>query len=98
MSKNKTQKLELKISPIGQELLPEGFIERVRKYKEILKEVETSSLEETVSNFQRDLLPERELKIWEKIASQYELMVKNNPNLDISKKKELFATVLRSTM
>lgn len=98
MSKNKTQKLELKMGPIRQELLPEGFIERVRKYKEILKEVETSSLEETVSNFQRDLLPERELKIWEKIASHYELKVKNNPSWGISKKKELFAEVLRSTM
>lgn len=44
---------------IRQEVLPAGFIERVQKFKEILKEVETTGVEETVSNFQRDLNPEK---------------------------------------
>lgn len=70
--------------------LPASFITRVQKYKEILKEVETISLEETVANFQRDINPESELIIWENIAKQYKLNVTNNPKWTIAdKKKEL---------
>lgn len=47
----KTKKIkvsDIKIGPIRQEVLPDGFVGRVQKYKEILKEVETSSIEETL--------------------------------------------------
>ena len=89
---------DLKPSNIRQEVLPNGFIERVRKYKEILKDVETSSLELTVSNFQRDLHPEKELIIWENIASIYQEILKETPKLTTRKKKGLFVEILKSTM
>jgi len=89
---------DLKSGPIRQEILPEGFIIRVQKFKEILKEVETISLEETISNFQRDLCPEKELIIWEKIANQYDLIVSNNPNLSIPEKKMAFKELLMATL
>ena len=89
---------ELKPSKIRQEVLPKGFIKLVLVFKETLKEVETSSLEETVSNFQRDLYPENELVIWEAIASIYQTEIRKrvNPTPDI--KKKLFAKILKSTM
>jgi hypothetical protein len=85
---------ELQISPIRHEKLPDGFIERVQKYKEILREVEKTSLEEDISNFQRDLWPTAELIIWEKIASDYAKDCKNKPEWTLAKKKELFGKLL----
>lgn len=97
----KTKKIkvsEIKVGPIRQEVLPDGFVERVQKYKEMLKEVETSSIEETLSNFQRDLHPERELIIWENIAHFYKISVKDNPNWTNKDKKKAFGEILISTM
>ncbi len=96
----KTRKMKLSDinqGPIRQQILPEGFIARVLKYKEILKEVECCSLEETVSNFQRDLNPERELVIWEKIADFYKTFIKDKPELSISDKKKIFGEILTAT-
>lgn len=70
--------------------LPTGFILRVQQYKEVLKEVETTSLEEAISNFQKDTNPENELIIWENIAKRYKLSLKNNPRWTVEdKRKEL---------
>ena len=96
----KTRKMKLsdiKQGPIRQQILPEGFIARVLSYKEILKEVECCSLEEAISNFQRDLVPERELLIWEKIADFYKISIKDKSELSISDKKKIFAEILTST-
>ena len=89
---------ELKLGEIRQEVLPTGFIKRVIDFKEILKEVETSSLEETVINFQRDLNPENELLIWESIASCFTLSCKSNPNWTLKERKKAFAELLICTM
>ena len=97
MKKTKVKISELKMGPIRQEVLPEGFIVRVQKFKDILKEVEKSSLEEAVSNFQRDMLPESELEIWEDMARRYEITLKHNSQLDISEKTKIFKEILEST-
>jgi len=97
--KTKKNKLsELKLGPIRDEILPDGFIFRVQKYKEKIREVEKTSIEETVSNFQRDLYPEEELKIWEKIAKEYQVANKDNPKWTTTEKKEHFGKLLLSTM
>ena len=83
---------ELKMGPNRGVILPEGFILRVIKYKEKLKEVETLSLEETIDSFQRDLHPENELEIWEGIAEIYETNVDNKWKMD--KKMALFKRIL----
>lgn len=98
MKTTKVKISELKAGPIRQEILPEGFIERVIKYKEILKGVENMSLEETVSNFQRDWNPERELLIWENIAYIYKSKVGNNTELTITEKRKVLSEILISTM
>jgi len=85
---------ELKSDIIRQEALPKGFIVRVQKYKEILREVETTTLEETINNFQRDSRPEVELTIWETIARCYELKVQNSPKWTIVEKERAFLDIL----
>lgn len=79
-------------------LLPVGFIERVQKFKKILVEVEKMTLEQAIANFQQDQTPERELAIWEYIASAYQDFIEVNPNLTIDEKKEAFAVLLGLSM
>ncbi|OGN09586.1 MAG: hypothetical protein A3J46_02395 [Candidatus Yanofskybacteria bacterium RIFCSPHIGHO2_02_FULL_41_11] len=88
---------DLKAGPIRDVVLPDGFIERVRIFKNSLREVETSSLEETVANFQRDLTPEKELLIWEHIASTYDGFV-SKLSLNLDAKKEAFSILLGFSM
>lgn len=88
---------ELKFGPIKHEKLPDGFIVRVQKYKERLREVEITSLEETISNFQRDLHPENELSIWEAVADRYEIEEKNNPKWTVKEKRDCLGKLLFST-
>ena len=89
---------EIKQGLVRQQKLPEGFIERVIKYKITLSEVELSSLEETVNNFQRDVLPEKELVVWEDISRVYQKIIRKNPDLKLHQKKEIFGILLSSTM
>lgn len=84
---------KIKKSGIRHEQLPDGFIARVQEYKEILKEVETSSLEETITNFQRDLFPESELLLWENIAILYQAQIRENPNSSLERKKQIFRDI-----
>lgn len=85
-------------SPIAQDVLPDGFIERIRAYKLILSEVETSSLEEAVSNFQRDFEPERELIIWERIALIYQEFITEHLVTSQEAKKDVLVVLLSSSM
>jgi len=89
---------ELKAGPIREDVLPNGFILRLQKVKEILKEVETSSLEKSINNFQRDWHPEDELRIWEAMALRYQEYTEKYPNLSIEEKKNIFSTILLSTI
>jgi len=101
LSKAKRKKMkvsDIKQGPLKHEQLPEGFIKRVLKYKEILKEVEKMSVEEAVSSFQRDLNPESELIIWEAIAELYQNKLKEYPEASFEDKKELFKKALMYTM
>lgn len=75
-------------------ILPNSFIERVVKYKSTLSEVETSSVVETLLNFQRDHLPERELQVWEQITNMYLDGCNNNQNWNLADKKRYFKVVL----
>lgn len=95
----KTVKIsDLNEGPIRHEVLPDGFVERVRNYKQALAEVETSSIESTLVDFQRDINPENELRTWEKIASAYQWSVIANAGLTQAGKKEVFAVLLGLSM
>ena len=89
---------EIKVGPVRQAVLPSGFIVRVQKFKEILKEVETVSLEDAVNGFQRDLHPESELLIWENIARLYEEATRNNPQWTMLEKKKMFKDMLIASL
>jgi len=99
--KTKNEKIrtnQIVSGPIRQEVLPKGFIIRVIIFKELLKEVEETSLEETISNFQRDSNPMNELKIWEEIASIYTTFVKDGKTWTLKQKKDIFSKILTRTL
>lgn len=79
-------------------ILPAGFIKRVQKFKKILAEVEKTTLEQTIANFQQDRHPERELKIWEHITSNYQNFIISNPNLTLEEKKDVFKVLISLSM
>ncbi len=85
---------ELKKGDMREDILPKGFISRVIRYKEILKEVDTSSLEEALNNFQRDLYPEKELEVWEYIAEEYAKFSEEDLGISLEEKKGIFKAIL----
>lgn len=84
--------------PIRNPVLPTGFIERVQKFKNILAEVETMTLEQTVANFQKDQHPESELKLWERMASAYQTYVEANSQFNLEEKKDVLEVLLGLSM
>ena len=89
---------DIKQSPIRHAVLPDGFIERIRTFKQTLADVENTSLEQAVSNFQRDMHPENELRIWEHIAKVYQTFVSKNAVTDLATKKEIYSVALATSM
>lgn len=85
---------DMQEGPIRHSKLSDGFVVRVKNYKQVLAEVETSSIEETLNDFQRDLNPENELRVWEKIASAYQWSVIANAGLTQMGKEDVFAVLL----
>jgi len=62
---------ELQPNAIVHKKLSDEQINRITKFKETLKEVDTTPLDKTFENFQRDLNPDREIAIGERIAEAY---------------------------
>jgi hypothetical protein len=75
-------------------MLPDEFVKRIISYKEKLREVEGTPLEEIINDFNKDMYPDIELSIWENIAEKYEQLVKSQPSLDIVGKNEVFKALL----
>ena len=96
--KMKVKLSELKQNEIQNPILPNGFIKRVIDYKAILGDIENSTIEEAVNNFQRDKEPEKELQIWEKITNLYQSFIAENKITDFTQKKDIFRTILGKSM
>ena len=84
---------DLQEGEIRHPVLPEVIIERIKTFKGILGDVEPSSLEQTIDSFKRDMHPERELIIWERIASTYQTYLAHNPTDDPEIKNEILCDV-----
>lgn len=89
---------DLKAGPIRHATLPDDFIQRVKDFKQAIAEVETSSLESTLENFQRDAHPEQELILWEHIAKMYQWSIVAHSGLSLPQKKEVFSLLLGLSM
>ena len=80
------------------ETLPAPLIERIKNFTGILAEVFDTPLQDVINEFRRDAQPEREVAIWEKIASSYQEVISRQPNLSLARKKEIFSDLLKKSM
>lgn len=94
MKINKIKIYDSKIAFGKDGMLGDDFVKRIISYKERLKEVEETPLEDIINDFNRDMYPEIELCIWEKISEKYEQLIKSQPSLDIVGKNEVFKKLL----
>lgn len=79
--------------PVLHDSLTSGQMERVRGLQKIFSEVDPSPVEKWAEDFRRDLNPERELSLWEGMASVYASYMASR-KLTLDAKKEVFQVVL----
>lgn len=84
---------KLEAGPIQRASLTDAEMARVHRLQKTFSEVDSSSIEKWVDDFKRDLNLERELSIWEGMATAYETYTVSN-NLTLDAKKEVFQVVL----
>lgn len=80
-------------TPIIHETLPDGFLRRIRLIHEALRPVFLLPWKQAVDNFRKDHHPQRELAIWERIASTF-LAVSSRFELTHDERKRLFGQLL----
>lgn len=88
---------EIQPGPMQRDSLSDSQMERVRTLQKVFVEVDGKSVDEWVDNFKRDLDPERELAIWEKMSSAYSAYC-DDRDLSVEAKKEVYKVVLLRSM
>lgn len=78
--------------------LSEALVEKIRNYKEILAEVEKTSLQETIDNFRRDAHPEMEVEIWQSIAAGYQDVTSKRAGMTLEQKREIYSGLLSGSL
>ena len=79
--------------PIQHATLPASLLIRIQNIHHIINEVFPYPLSERINDFRQDRYPDREVAIWEKIASAY-LKLTTDRVLDLGQKKEIFTALL----
>jgi hypothetical protein len=92
------QPSELRKGPIRHPVLPDSFVDRIKAFKAILSDVDSTPLETAIDNFKRDTHPEEEIAIWEHIANTYQLFLSHNPIGDPAIRKEVLAVLIGASM
>ena len=87
----------LKPGPIRHEQLSREQLERIAKLHRIFSEVDSSPLEKWIDNFKRDMDPDSELALWERMAKAYAGYCSRR-NLSLDAKQDVYQVLLlRST-
>jgi len=84
---------DIEAGPIVHPVLSGSFIERIKMFKRILGDVDDISLERSIDAFKRDANPEKELAVWERIASTFQTYLLRNPTSDPTVRKDIFAVL-----
>ena len=84
---------KLEAGPIRHTNLTEDQTSRVQSIQKIFSEVDPSPIEKWMEDFKRDANPERELAMWEGMATAYATYTASN-SLTLGGKKEVFQVVL----
>jgi hypothetical protein len=87
----------LKPGPIQHEELSAEQLRRIEHLHELLAEVDPSSLETWTDNFKRDMHPDKEIAVWERIAKAYTNYTSQR-KLSLDAKKDVLQTLLVASM
>ena len=87
----------LKPGPIQHEQLSDEQLRRITHLHEILAEVDPSSLETWTDNFKRDMHPDKEIAVWERIAKAYTDYTSQR-TLSLDAKRDVLQTLLLASM
>lgn len=88
---------EVQLNQVIHDSLTSEQIKKIETIHRIFSEVDKSSLEQTITDFKRDLHPDNEIEIWLQMANAYKnYLSKNAKNLD--EKKEIFKLILSRSM
>jgi hypothetical protein len=87
----------IKINEVVHDSLTSEQIEKIKTIHSAFAEVDKNSLEQTITDFKRDLDPDSEIEIWLQMANAYQnYLSKNKKNLN--EKKEVFKLILSRSM
>jgi hypothetical protein len=87
----------LQPGPIKHAELTETQLDRINRLKQVLAEVDNSSLETWIDNFKRDANPDQELAVWERIAAAYTTYCSQR-SLSLKAKKDVHTILLLRSM
>ncbi len=88
---------DLKMPSIRHEQLNDDQLRRIKKLQETFAEVDKSSLETWIDNFKRDMNPDKEIAVWERIAKNYTKYISQR-ELSLEGKEDTLKTLLMCSM
>jgi len=83
--------------PLQRDSLTDAQMDRIRALQKVFLEVDGQSVDQWADNFKRDLNPDRELEVWEKMSKAYTGYCAER-DLDLETKKEVYKVVLLRSM
>ncbi len=90
---------EIRQHEIVHEELTQDQLAKIKKIYTVFHEVEKASLEETITDFKRDVYPDNEIAIWLTMADAYQNYLKSkNDELDLETKTEVYRLILSRSM
>jgi hypothetical protein len=94
MISKKVSLSDLTPGPIRHATLPAALIERIKAYKKILGDTDPGSLDAVIDNFKRDLNPDKEVAVWERIAHVFQNFTTGHDITDGGRRREVLRALL----
>ncbi len=89
---------ELQQGPIKRDLLTAEQMKRITALQKVFVEIDKQTVDQWADNFKRDLNPDNELAIWERMASVYSRYCDKHQQLTLDAKQEVYKVVLLRSM
>ena len=98
MPRKKIPLSQIRPGPIRHVTLPSELIKRVMAYKKILGDADPAPVERSIENFKRDLNPEKEVAIWERIAHVFRTFTIEHNITDAARRRHVLRALLMISM
>jgi hypothetical protein len=83
--------------PAGNSPLSAAFLKRIRAIHDVFGPIDGLSLEETIESFRKDPHPADEVRIWHRMAADFNLYTHAHPDLSTLQKREAYEVLLDLT-